>query len=263
MRPLGRASTLEVSSSLFSLCPALRAVGLVVMAVDALFLSSGLGLADFFNRFVLDVGSFLPAVRKANGVVSGPEVVAFMAGGWNKSLRENPRALVLDVLCYGPQARSVLERVLARSGYHVSRRCRHHLGEWTRLSADRVTCLVRGTLCTRVVHLVELCRPVVETLLSRVYGTMAGNYITGSGRMVSLFPHLTFHERRFWSSPSCTRREGVSVARKYPAWRRFSGSDEPPEVGAAYRSTTDRFCWGVQFGPGGALVRSCPPDWSG
>lgn len=47
--------------------------------------------------------------------------------------------------------------------------------------------MVQGNLSERAVHIVELCRSPVETVLSRSYGSMPGSYITGGARAVSLF----------------------------------------------------------------------------
>jgi|AZIC01.1.fsa_nt_gi hypothetical protein len=200
------------------------------------------------------------SLRRARAIVTGAPVALFMAGLWRRDGRSQPGAMVLDVLCHTFEAREVLRRMLEQSGYRVSKAmCRHNLGEWRATPQPKRVCLVRGSMMQRVVHLIELPRPVVETVVSRAYGSMAGVYLTGGGKAVSLFPHISLVERRLWLPKTYTKRERAQVAAKYPGWNLTSEEDGVPlgDVKARKRSPGDgRTRWSY-FNPAtGKFVRS-------
>ncbi|CAJ2512973.1 Uu.00g010920.m01.CDS01 [Anthostomella pinea] len=215
-------------------------------AAHAMFTGEGLDLAAFVQTFGLSLASFLHELKRAGAVVTGADVVSFMAGEWKESLRLRPRAVILDVLCHGYKARGALALFLTRSGYRLNPyACRHRIGEWASVRAERRVCLVKGDLSQRVIHLVELQRPVEEVLLSRIYGTLVGNYITGVGRIVSLFPRMSFVERRGWFPSGVTAVDVAGLTAKYVGWRCLvgDGDEAGDEVTYWFRKTLDRYCW--------------------
>lgn len=230
-----------------------------IMSLRDSFVAGEADLADFVRAFKLDLGSFFRVLRETRSIATGVQVILFMSGRWRREQREKPKALVLDVLCHTSRSRAVLQRFLERAGYAVCETsCCHNLGEWRGIPSDKRTCMVQGSFMRRVVHLIELARPVVQTVLSRVYGSMAGTYITGGGRAVSLFPHLTFVEQRCWVPARYDERTRSMVAAKYSGWRgpARSGDDPPEEVSALGRTVTDATCWSLSFDTArGHLIR--------
>jgi len=234
------------------------------MDIDVPFLTGGFDLARFLEFFHLDCSSFLLSLRHQKAVATGADLVLFMAGAFGESLTERPRALILDVLCYGTETKSALVHMLGQAAYRQSEfKCFHTLGEWSVLPADKVTCMVRGQLSQRVVHLLELPRPPEEVVLSRTYGSMAGNYVTGSGHMISLFPCLTFARHRCWLPSRVTKRFVALLERKYLGWSKGGpDEDDVDEISALVRKPGDPYCWTVAFKDNGEVIKSSCPDWS-
>ncbi|KJZ68778.1 hypothetical protein HIM_11835 [Hirsutella minnesotensis 3608] len=220
------------------------------------FVSGGADLGDFFDAFRLDLRSFLSTLRKTRAIATGVQIVIFMTGRWREERERQSRTLVLDVLCHTPEARTTLQRALQRAGYAVCETaCRHNLGEWASIPREKRTCLVQGSFKQRTVHLIELPRPVVQTALSRVYGSMAGTYLTGAGKMVSLFPHLTLVERRSWVPKQFSERTRSLVEDKYRGWRAVCEDDEVgEEIAGGGRSVDDSLCWSLLFDPSGGRL---------
>lgn len=227
------------------------------MSLRDSFVSGGASLADFFRAFHLDVGPSLRLLRKTHAVATGVQVALFMSGRWKQEQERNPKAFILDVLCYTPKARGDLQRLLARAGYSVCETaCCHNLGEWKHIPSSKRTCMVQGPFMQRVVHLIELPRPVVQTALSRVYGSMAGTYLTGGGRAVSLFPQITFVERRVWVPERYSEKARSAVEGKYTGWKAIrAGRDAGEEISSSARTVSDDFVWSMAFHPDtGALL---------
>lgn len=225
------------------------------------FLAGQTDLESFLSKFCLDRVALLSVLAKTHSVLTGSDFVLFLAGKWLEMLRERPHAPVLEILFSGDSARQALEKFLVSSGYRTNpHRCCHQLGEWFRFHPGVVICYVRGELSMRVVHLVGLRCAVQQTLLSRVYGSMVGNYLTGAGQAVSLFPHLTFAEKRYWVSSTVKESLDVQLRRKYPGWTRVEelGGAEA-ELGGAARLPTDSFAWSLKFGPNGEFVEARKP----
>ncbi|KAK4117958.1 hypothetical protein N657DRAFT_490264 [Parathielavia appendiculata] len=228
----------------------------------------GIDVRRFIESFGLDYRRLLAALAGSRALVTGREFLLLMAGLRDPRLPLRPGAIILDVLCYSRAARSTLELFFRQAGYAVSRyRCRHNLGEWSSLPAGKVVCLVRGQLSQRVVHLLELKRPPTEVVLSRTYGSMAGTYLTGTGSVVSLFPHLTFVQRRCWIPHHMSRSVRAKIRDKYQEWsfgERRSGIDSRlDEVGAEFRSPTDSTSWTISFTQDGAISGIVVPSWVG
>ncbi|KJZ70039.1 hypothetical protein HIM_10567 [Hirsutella minnesotensis 3608] len=179
-----------------------------------MFISGKTDLAVFLEAFHLDLASFLGTLRKAKAVVTGVQVILFMAGRWRR------------------------ERELNASP----------LGEWKGIPRQKQTCMVKGRFMQRAVHLIELPRPAVQTALSRVYGSMAGTYITGAGKAVSLFPQLTFAERRCWVPKRYSDKARSSVAAKYRGWNLLQpGERAGKETSECPRKVADSLCWILSF----------------
>lgn len=232
----------------------------------SLFLDpSSIDIQGFFTTFGLKFQSVVRTLEQAKAIVTGSDFLTCMAGRWEESIRVRPRAIILDVLYYDSSAEAILRRMLSQAGYRVSSSaCRHNLGEWSSVPSSKVTCMVRGSLSQRVVHLIRLPRPAVEVVLSRVYGTMPGTYLDGSGTVVSLFPHITFVERRCWVPKIKCLDTRVKLARKYVGWLCGTsdvGDGEVDEVGVGYRSVRDRYTWRVGFGQDGKVRGVSLPIW--
>lgn len=225
-------------------------------------------LVSFFASFRLELAGLLTALKTAGAVATGGDLILFLAGAWEQSLLERPRALVVDLLYAAEQGKgkAVLVKYLARQGYRCNgrARCSHFLGEWRSLPPERVQCLVTGELDHRVVHLVELPRPPVEVVLSRVYGSMVGTYLTGSGRAVSLFPYLTFYRHRCWFPHGVASKRTAELEWKYHGWTKgqVTEKDIVDEVGASFRTADDEYCWIVQFSAEGNTRSSRLPRYS-
>ena len=82
------------------------------------FVPGRLDLSDLLKAFFLDLGPFLRALRRAKAIATGVQVALFMAGALKRSVREHPRALVLDVLCHTARARDILVGMLEAAGYY-------------------------------------------------------------------------------------------------------------------------------------------------
>ncbi|KAH6708514.1 hypothetical protein EV126DRAFT_409190 [Verticillium dahliae] len=217
-----------------------------------------LNLREFFSKYAFEYLVVLEALKLAGAVVSGPEVVMFATGRWSDSLRERPRALVLDILYCGEKPRRLLEMLMSQSGYKMNHySCRHELGEWSNCAKDHVRCFVRGDLAQRVVHLVEVRAPPLEVILSRVYGSAVGTYITGSMRLVSLFPTITFKEKRIWMPTRTSKVELLKVERKYVELKRWSSGSNSEVMGS--RRLSDKRTWRVTFGEDGVVLSSIEP----
>jgi len=216
------------------------------------FVPGRLDLSDLLKAFFLDLGPFLRALRRAKAIATGVQVALFMARALKRSVREHPRALVLDVLCHTTRARDILVGMLEAAGYSSrgSSLCCHDLGEWAQIPREKRVCMVQGNLSERAVHIVELCRSPVETVLSRSYGSMPGSYITGGARAVSLFPQLTFVDRRCWVPGSFSQQARGLVQRKYREWAIVPpGVNAGLEVDGAVRSVSDSLSWTMEFCP--------------
>jgi hypothetical protein len=234
------------------------------MDLQSAFLAGEVDLAHFLAEFELDCPSLLEALKRWKAVVTGGDFLMFMAGEWKRRREEKRGALMLDVVCHGLKERAALREFLVRAGYRENpyNRC-HNVLEWNVLPKERVTCMVRGDLHQRVVHIFEVPREPAEVALSRAYGTAVGTYLTGTGRVVSLFPHLTFVKRRCWMPLHSPAGFAVALGRKYVNWTQ-GGPDEGDvdEVGAVYRKVGDEYCWLVRFSRETGEFVSCEcPDW--
>lgn len=232
------------------------------------FRASGTTLVDFFNLFALESCEVLAALSQVDGVVTGPELLFFMTGMWKERERcLNRGAVTLDVLCVGHKSRIILKKMLEDSAYRESGNgCRHILGEWSIVPKDKVTCMVRGQLHGRVVHLIELPRPVVEVALSRVYGSGCGTYLTGSGKVISLFPNMTFETHRVWMPGRLSGKDRALLESKYKGWTAMESPDPDggdAEVGMKVRRTNDQHCWIADMNAKGGpreVQRPCDVD---
>ena len=198
-------------------------------------------LAGVLDRFHLNVGSFLRVLRSTRSIVTGVQVALLMASHLLGEQRGVPGALTLEVLCHGREARLALQAMLEMAGYRMThQRCCHNVGEWLRVPEAKRDCMVQGELMQRAVHIIELPRPPLATVLGRTYGSMAGNYITGGGKAVSLFPHLTFVDREVWL-PACeSGKVRMLVQHRYPGWRlRRPGEPSVEEVASPRRVAPD------------------------
>lgn len=222
------------------------------------FVSGGADLTEFFQAFGLSLGPFLRVVRRARAIVTGVQVVLFLSGHWQLERERNPRALVMEVLCHTPGAAKALRAMLEQSRYSEYSDCRHNLGEWKRIAVEKRTCMVQGKLVQRVVHVIELPRSPVQTVLSRTYGSMAGTYITGGAKAASLFPHLTFVKRRCWLPHEVySDKDRACVEDKYRGWKPLPpGLDVPEEISRPGRSIDDCLSWTLSFDPERGHLRS-------
>lgn len=222
--------------------------------------SGQLNLSAFLKTFRLDLGQFLRALRRAKAIATGVQVALFMAGAFEQSGREHPRALVLDVLCHTARSREILVEMLEAAGYRSrgESSCCHDLGEWAQIPRAKRVCMAQGSLSQWAVHVIELCRSPVETVLSRSYGSMPGSYITGGAQAVSLFPQLTLVDRRCWVPGSFSQQSRDLVKRKYREWAIVPpGVHAGREVGVFARSVSDSLTWNAHFCPEtGGLVSS-------
>ena len=73
-----------------------RHSGLILEGMDvrASFVSGQVDLSQFFRAFLLDLGPFLRALRRARAIATGVQVALFMGGELRRSVSEHPRALV-------------------------------------------------------------------------------------------------------------------------------------------------------------------------
>lgn len=182
-------------------------------------ISSGADLKVFLEAFHLDVKSFLLVLRKTRSIVTGRQVICFLSGLWHHHQEVLPGGIVLDILYSSSESKIVLECILGRAGYSVDHvACPHNLGEWKGLPSLKIIYLAKGQLMQQVVYLIELRRSVVETVLSRVYGSIAGTYITEGGRAVSLFPILTLADKKYWLPERYSKQLRNLVASKYISW---------------------------------------------
>lgn len=216
-----------------------------------------LDLREFFWLFRLDLGPFLSVLRRTRSIVTGVLVVLFMDAQWSGDPAGHAGCRVLEVLCRGSEARMAVQAMLEGAGYYAySGSCRHNMGEWTRVPRDKRTCMVMGRFMQRVVHVVELPRSPVETVLGRTYGSMAGTYITGGAKAVSLFPSLTFAERKAWLPARCSGKLCKLVQARYPGWNVTQEGEPGEEVASMHRSVLDSLTRVVQYDPEtGELLR--------
>lgn len=221
------------------------------MALRDAFTVGGANLHDFLTEFRMDVGPFLAALREAGAIVTGLPVIVFAAGLWSRRYEVSPGAHVLDVLYTRSEARSYLLRVWEGAGYvRVPTRCCHLWGEWKGFPRDKIVCLSRGRWMQRAVHLIELPRGPVETVLSRVYGCMPGTYLTGGGRLVCLFPGLILEKKRCWVPAQFEYDARAHIQFKYRPWRILEDEeleDSMTEVSAVGRTVSDAFTWSISF----------------
>lgn len=220
------------------------------------FVRGEASLEEFVAAFVLDVSPFLALLRRHRAVATGVDFVSFVTGRWKAERKSSPRGSVLDILFCGQREVAGLRRFLEASGYRVARgACSHHMGEWRAVPGQKRICMVRGRLGQRAIHLVELPRSPVQTLVSRTYGSMAGTYLTGGGRVVSLFPHLTLVQRRCWVPVWMSSRTASLLEAKYPGWKTVrSGQYAIPEVDASSRSVGDDMVFHLDFSLQGQLL---------
>jgi hypothetical protein len=209
---------------------------------------------EFFNSFrVREPNGLLDLLLRWKAVVTGADFVTFVSTSWKRSLEERPRCLVLDVLCPGAEAQAAFVRYLFRTGYRRNGyACRHSLGEWAHLPDGSVCCLTEGSLSQRVVHVVRLKAKPEAVILSRVYGSMIGTYLTGNRRVVSLFPYLTIQRRQRWlpeGASACLQQE---CARKYSTWP--LASRDTWELDVPFRTAVDKHCWSLLFDTRGIVV---------
>lgn len=232
-------------------CMSLFDAGRSGMALRDAFTLGGANLDDFVKEFRMEVGPFLAALREAGAIVTGRPVMVFAAGLWSRRYELSPGALILDVLYTRAEARTGLLRVCESAGYcPVSTRCCHLWGEWKGFPREKVLCLSRGRWMQRAVHLVELPRGPVETVLSRVYGCMSGTYLTGGGRLVCLFPGMILEKKRCWVPARLGNDARAHVKFKYRPWRLLEDEEceaSMTEVSAVGRTVSDVFTWSVYF----------------
>lgn len=229
------------------------------MDLRTVFARGGADLGDFLGVFALDVESFLAVLRKQKAIATGVDVVAFVAGIWKRRREQRPGAVVIDILCYGGRQARAVRRYLETAGYRGDKlTCRHHLGEWNGFPSSKLTCMVRGQLGQRVVHVVELPASPVQTVLSRTYGSMVGTYLTGGGRAVCLFPALTLVQFCCWIPERMARGVEGRLSVKYSGWRVVrSGQEHLREVDASMRTLDDSMVFYLEFDArGGLLPRS-------
>lgn len=207
-------------------------------------------LASFYRTYGLEFGPWLRVLRETSSLATGVAVVRFMSGEWSPVWQAGDGERMLEVLCHGRQAVQALCAFLELAGYCLKDRCRHNVGEWQCVPRDKRCCLVRGRWGACVVHLVELPRSSVETVVSRAYGSMVGTYTTGGGVVVSLFPHLTLTERKVWVPALLHGRVMAPVLRqRYRSWTLLEpGEDGGPTVGSD-RTVMDPFSRRLCFDP--------------
>ncbi|KAL6689748.1 hypothetical protein J3F84DRAFT_391351 [Trichoderma pleuroticola] len=216
------------------------------------FLQDGSNLSTLLDTFHLDVGIFLTLLRKLRAVASGMPLVFFMGGLWKKQSKESCSRLVLDILCCESSNSTALADVRAMlvdefyySGHAGA--CTHHWGEWNLVPPSKRLCFIRETDKLRVIHVVLLPRSPVETIVSRSYGHV-GVYLTGGGQLVSLFPRLTFLEKKYWLPSQYTGKLRALVASKYYGLKMIrNGESSGEEVGATNRTVLDSLCWRLLF----------------
>lgn len=219
------------------------------MAWRDAFVLGGASLDDFIKEFRQDVDSFLASLRSAQAVTTGKPVLLFAAGLWNRRYQVSPGALVLDILYTKTESREGLQHFWERAGYKRWRTatCHHPMGEWKGFPRDRVICMSRGHFVQRAVHLVQVPRGAVETVLSRVFGSASGTYLTGGGRLVCLFPLSVLEQRRCWVPARFTHEARAQVTFKYRPWRVVEGSEATLDVTAVGRTVSDSITWSVHF----------------
>lgn len=225
------------------------------MDLYTVFARGGADLLEFVSLFAVDLGSFLALLRKQRAIATGVDIVAFVAGAWRKRRELRPGGVEMDVLCCGSSEAGAIRRFLEAAGYREERRmCRHHLGEWAGLPPSKVACMVRGKLGQRVMHVIELPRSPVQTVLSRSYGSMVGTYLTGGGSAVCLFPALTLVQGCCWVPERMSRSVEGRLMAKYPGWRVVrSGQEYLREVDSLTRTLDDRMVFRLEFDEMGAL----------
>lgn len=202
---------------------------------------------------------FMDCVQQRAALVTGVELLTFVSTDWAQSLREFPRAVTLDVLCRAEAAGALVERLEDEGYTRGGDPCGHVLGEWSTLPEGSVQCLTQGEMGQRVVHVVSLKVKAEQAVLSRVYGSMCGTYLTGAGRVVSLFPRLTFGSRRWWIPSDMPGRIRGEMSRKYAGWREAEAEDVW-EVEAPFRTARDKFCWRMTFDRTGTITRIEVPE---
>ncbi|KAI0127184.1 hypothetical protein BJ170DRAFT_595063 [Xylariales sp. AK1849] len=236
----------------------------------ACFEAETLDLTTFWDVFHIGGCQFLQALARYKAVVTGPDLILFLSGTWKDVMARRPRSIELTVLYCG-QANGAGLRSMVKSmdGWTWNEEsCRHELMEWCRVPADKVDCFVEGESWTRKIHLVQLPRPPGEVVLSRAYGSSVGTYLKGgrdgSGKVVSLFPRVTFGRSCCWFprvlSDACRRQ----VERLYDGWeiretRCADVVEMALEVGASFRKVGDDLCWLLFFAPDGRVVDNKRP----
>ncbi|KAI0151829.1 hypothetical protein GGR57DRAFT_470494 [Xylariaceae sp. FL1272] len=211
-------------------------------------------LDRFISIFVSSVDiSFFALLETEKSVVTGADFIHLLCVGWQRWGTDRRGSLVLDILCPSRKSQEVIFQAMRRMGYRSNTwRCSHALGEWAGLPTETVRCLLSGDCGEKVIHIISLERAVEEVLLSRVYGSMVGTYVTGQRRIVCLFPHLTFSRRFCWIPQRIPNTMVSQFIRKYVGWNvtRYGGK----EVEASFRSGRDRYCWMLLFSKEGRVV---------
>jgi hypothetical protein len=202
---------------------------------------------EFFALLCIEREAFFGALRSTGSIALGRSLLNFVKAP--EEFLEAQKFLRMDILYTGQRPATVLKKMLEDSGYVETRtKCRHVLGEWGRLPRGKVTCMVRGDLHGRVIHLVEVPASPVQVVLSRAYGSQCGTYLDGKGSLVSLFPDTTFLETRVWLPAHVSADGRRAVLMKYG----IPEADEiPVEIDLSTRVPGDRFSLVVAIGTNG------------
>lgn len=232
------------------------------------FFQDGSDLDKFLKEFQLDVAVFLSTLRTAKAIASGVPLVHFMAGGWKQHLSSDTRkALVLDILCEGPKSAAAIRAFLEGASYERDDKgsCCHHWGEWHSCPWDKRFCMSKGAFKQLAVHIIVLRQSPILTVVSRVYGSMVGVYLNGRGSVVSLFPSLTFLERKCWIPRWYEGKNRSLVATKYYGWKMMKDADSTgKEIAGLNRRVNDTLCWKLSFDPkDGSFLRAVYPNGQG
>lgn len=206
----------------------------------------------FFDLLGIKRDRFFAALRSTHSIALGPSLVDFMKAP--EEFVEAKQPLRMDILCTNRRSAGVLRKMLIDSGYTENlSMCRHPLGEWAAVPRGKVTCMVRGALHGRTVHLVEVPTTPVQVVLSRVYGSQCGTYLDEKERVVSLFPHLTFLQTRIWLPVYASEEGAKLVAMKYSGMvlEKEDMDPGPWEIFLRMRYPDDQHCFVVSIHPDG------------
>lgn len=219
--------------------------------IGGAFFRDGSNLNDFLKSFHLEVALFLSALRASKAIATGVSLVYFMAGCWKQlTSGDAQKALVMDILCSDLKSAGALQLFLQDASFirDDNSRCCHHWGEWHSLPMTKRFCMSKGSFRQRAVHIIVLRRSPIQTILSRVYGSMPGVYLNGGGHLVSLFPYLTFVEKKCWLPCRYVGKDRSLVATKYHGWKMVRGAEGTgKEIGGLIRRVNDNLCWKLIF----------------